>query len=92
MQQSELTDQPPKAKEHLDEAKLKIIFEKIKMMFIVKMLKEDGHPNEVIPNLYIGSMGTAYSKDNLLAGKMYIKLSPNKTCSDCLRTKEVSLH
>lgn len=84
MQQSEITDQPPKAKEQLDEAKLKIIFEKIKLMFIVKMLKEDGHPNEVIPNLYIGSMGTAYSKDNLLAGNNFIKRSLNKTRPNCL--------
>jgi len=32
------------------------------------MLKEDGFPIEVVPHLYIGSMGTAFSKDNLIKG------------------------
>jgi hypothetical protein len=47
------------------EARMNRLLEQIKLMLIVKMLKEDGHPIEVIPNLYIGSMGGAFSKDNL---------------------------
>lgn len=28
----------------------------------MKMIKEDNQPIEIIPNLYIGSMGAAFSK------------------------------
>ena len=44
---------------------MKKIMEQIKLIMVVKLLKDDGKPVEVIPNLYIGSIGTAYSKENL---------------------------
>lgn len=59
----DVTEQKNKTEE--ENQKMKKIMEQIKLIMIVKLLKDDGKPVEVIPNLYIGSIGTAYSKENL---------------------------
>lgn len=37
----------------------------IKALFAIKHMKNDGLPMEIIPNLYLGSIGAAFSKKNL---------------------------
>ncbi|KAM3132576.1 hypothetical protein pb186bvf_015389 [Paramecium bursaria] len=41
------------------------LVEKIKIYILVKQLKEDGDPIEIIPHLYIGCMGAALNKKKL---------------------------
>lgn len=48
-----------------DELNVKKILEKIKVFLVVKQLKEDSLPNLVIPNLYIGCLGTVLNKKKL---------------------------
>ena len=51
--------------EKFDAEKIKRFTTLIKALTALKMSKEDGQPAEVIPNLYIGSIGAAMSKDTL---------------------------
>ncbi|CAD8111752.1 unnamed protein product [Paramecium sonneborni] len=49
-----------------EELNVKAILEKVKVFLVVKQLKEDSSPNLVIPNLYIGCLGTVLNKKKLL--------------------------
>ncbi|CAD8122469.1 unnamed protein product [Paramecium sonneborni] len=48
-----------------EELNVKAILEKVKAFLVVKQLKEDSSPNLVIPNLYIGCLGTVLNKKKL---------------------------
>ncbi|CAD8195571.1 unnamed protein product [Paramecium pentaurelia] len=48
-----------------EELNVKAILEKVKVFLVVKQLKEDSSPNLVIPNLYIGCLGTVLNKKKL---------------------------
>lgn len=75
------------------EARMQKLFEQIKMLLIVKMLKEDGFPIEIIPNLFIGSMGAAFSKDNLfICDTLSFTLRSDQAHPDGVRVEEASLH
>lgn len=45
---------------------IEFVLSQVKNCLIAKYLKEDNLPIEVIENLYIGSVGVAFSKQNLL--------------------------
>lgn len=48
-----------------EELNVKAILEKVKVFLVIKQLKEDSSPNLVIPNLYIGCLGTVLNKKKL---------------------------
>lgn len=45
--------------------KLDIIMTEIKAIFAIKHMKTDNIPAEIIPGLYLGSIGAAFSRKNL---------------------------
>ena len=60
-QQNKLSDDPQKLCIASDKA-----FELLKIKTAIKLTKTDYEASEVIPNLYLGSVGAAYNKDQLL--------------------------
>ena len=41
------------------------LYEVMKALTAMKLTKEDQHPGEVYPDIYLGSIGTAYNKEVL---------------------------
>ena len=41
------------------------VYQVMKILTAMKLVKEDGVPKEVTPELYIGSIGAAYNKKSL---------------------------
>ncbi|EAS02295.1 tyrosine phosphatase (macronuclear) [Tetrahymena thermophila SB210] len=46
--------------------KLDMIFQQVKILYALQYTKTDKYPNQIIPNLYLGSVGAALSKDVLV--------------------------
>lgn len=49
----------------LDSVNVKKIMERIKILLIMRQLKDDNTPIEIIPNLFIGCLGAALNKKKL---------------------------
>lgn len=58
---SEQKDEKPKGKPHM--IKQEKLYEVMKALTAMKLVKEDPTPGEVLPYLYIGGIGTAYNKE-----------------------------
>ncbi|KAL4439104.1 hypothetical protein ABPG74_008879 [Tetrahymena malaccensis] len=46
--------------------KLDMIFQQVKILYALQYTKTDKYPNQIVPNLYLGSVGAALSKDVLV--------------------------
>ncbi|KAL4489447.1 hypothetical protein ABPG72_002743 [Tetrahymena utriculariae] len=46
--------------------KLDMIFQQVKILYALQYTKTDKYPNQIIPNMYLGSVGAALSKDVLV--------------------------
>lgn len=62
-----LTDEEPGkcTNVHDNDKEVEEIAKKLRMMMALKLCKEDNVPNEVIPGLFIGSIGSALNKTAL---------------------------
>ena len=61
-EESKKPEEDPKAKKMVQAEKL---YEVMKALTAMKLTKEDKQPGEVIPNLFLGSIGAAYNKEVL---------------------------
>jgi hypothetical protein len=55
----------------------------IKAMSAMRLSKEDSKPSEIIPGLFIGSIGAAYNRESLVANKITHIL----TCADKIKPR-----
>ncbi|CAD8107940.1 unnamed protein product [Paramecium sonneborni] len=74
MQQGEET-QEKKENESTHNISVQNLMDKIKIILIMRQLKEDSIPIEIIPNLYLGCLGCALNKKKLLETNMKYILS-----------------
>ncbi|CAD8107458.1 unnamed protein product [Paramecium sonneborni] len=74
MQQGEET-QEKKENENAHNIQVQNLMDKIKIILIMRQLKEDSIPIEIIPNLYLGCLGCALNKKKLLEQNMKYILS-----------------
>ncbi|CAD8093198.1 unnamed protein product [Paramecium primaurelia] len=74
MQQGEET-QEKKENEISHNISVQNLMDKIKIILIMRQLKEDSIPIEIIPNLYLGCLGCALNKKKLLETNMKYILS-----------------
>ena len=64
-------------KKHM-ERKAKMLMIAIKALSAMKLSKEDNIPSEIIPNLFLGSVGVAFNRESLNSNKITHIL----TCAD----------
>ncbi|CAD8175661.1 unnamed protein product [Paramecium pentaurelia] len=74
MQQGEET-QGKKDNENTHNIQVQNLMDKIKILLIMRQLKEDSIPIEIIPNLYLGCLGCALNKKKLLEQNIKFILS-----------------
>ncbi|CAK94672.1 unnamed protein product (macronuclear) [Paramecium tetraurelia] len=74
MQQAEET-QEKKENEMSHNISVQNLMDKIKIFLIMRQLKEDSIPIEIIPNLYLGCLGCALNKKKLLESNIKFILS-----------------
>lgn len=63
---------------------MKKLMERIKIMLVMKQLKEDNLPIEIIPNLYIGCLGSAFNKKKLIESIAIYNTSEYQICIECM--------